>query len=72
MTDDLHDRFSIHPRLGQVGDGTVPEIVKQEVLDLLVLAELLNHPIGMIELPAFLLKDEAANPRHPVVLPKLE
>ncbi len=71
MVDDLHDRFGIYPRIGQVGHRTVSEIVEQEVLDLLVLTQLLNHSIGVIELSAFLLKDKAAKLRHPVVLPKL-
>lgn len=61
MTDDLHDRLRIHPRIGQVGDGTVPGIMEHEVLDLLFPAKLLNHPVGMSHLLAigtrFLLVD---------------
>ncbi len=49
------------PRIDQVGDGTVPEIVEHEVLNLLIQAKLLNHPVGMSHLPAigthFLLMD---------------
>jgi len=70
MADDLHDRLRIHPRIGQVCHGTMPEIVEHEVLDLLILAEPLHFSVGMTQLPSAPVEDEPLNACHAIQIPK--
>jgi hypothetical protein len=50
MPDDLHDRFGINPSISQICDRTMPEIVEDEIFDLLALADLPHRPVGVGEL----------------------
>ena len=47
VTDDLHDRFGVHVRVCKVRHSTVAQVMEDEVLDLLLLAELLHDAVGV-------------------------
>ena len=68
MAHDLHDRFRIETSVSEIRDGAVSRVQKDEVVDLLLSAEVSHDSVGVIELPTFLLKHQPLNARHAVLL----
>ena len=59
MPDNLHNRFGIDAGIGQIGYRTVPEIMKEKIFDLLLLAEPLNLSVSVIQLLPFSVENES-------------
>ncbi len=57
---------SVSPRIFQIGHGTVPEIVEQEVGNVLLRAQSLDLSVGVIQFLTPSMEDEPLNSGYPI------
>jgi hypothetical protein len=67
MPHNLHDGFGINSRIREIGDGTVPKVMKDEVFNLLLLTQPLNLTVGVVEFLPILVENQPLNAHNAIL-----